>query len=318
MYIFDAHIDTLMRLADGEPFCGGHGSGHVDLGRMKKGQVGAEIFAVYTESHFRPGQSLQRSLEMIDAFWRMVEAHPGEIRATLSAADLETHRQQGVMAALLSLEGAEPLGVDIRNLRIMFRLGVRVITLTWNHRNALADGAAEEESAGGLSVFGQDVVREMAALGMVVDVSHLAEPGFWDVMAADAAVIASHSNAAALCPHRRNLSDHQLRALSDRGGVVGANFCPAFLRQGPAGEVTADDLYDHIEYMVNCMGEDGVGLGSDYDGIDAAPSGLEDISSLPHVAEGLAARGLTERVVEKVMGGNFYRLFSAALPDGNR
>ncbi len=315
MYIFDAHNDTLMQLPANPGYFAGNTSGHVDLPRMQKGEVAAQIFAVFTESHYRPGQSLQRSLAMIDSFWNMVNAHPEALGAVLWAEDLAELRQQGRIAALLSLEGAEPLGVDLHNLRIMHRLGVRAITLTWNHRNAVADGAEEEERAGGLSVFGRQVVDEMARLGMVVDVSHLAEPGFWDVMQTEASVIASHSNAAGLHPHRRNLSDAQLRALAERGGVVGVNFHPGFISSKEPQAVQAADLYDHIEYLLDIMGENGVGLGSDYDGITNTPQGLEDASTFPRIVEGLAKRGLQEGVIAKVMGENFYRIFCKTLPN---
>ncbi len=314
MYIFDAHIDTLMQLPSDPKYFEGNTRGHVDLPRMRAGQLSAQIFAVFTESHYRPGQSLQRSLAMIDAFWNMMDAYSDDLGPVLCAEDLTELRDQGRIACLLSLEGAEPIGVDLHNLRIMHRLGVRAVTLTWNHRNALADGAEEESAAGGLSLFGNQVVAEMTRLGMVVDVSHLAEPGFWDVVKTDAAMIASHSNAAALHPHRRNLTDDQLRALADRGGVVGVNFHPGFIKDSDPSDVTAEDLYDHIEYLINSVGEDGVGLGSDYDGISNTPQGLEDASTFPRIVKGLQRRGVKDSVIRKVMGENFYRIFCKTLP----
>lgn len=225
MLIFDAHIDTLSYLLDrGETL--ENSSGHVQLDHLK-GCSGAQFFAAFVEPKYYHGLALHRTLEMIDLFWQMLEDYSDYLAFAGSARDVKRIQKEGRLACLLAIEGGEALEGKLSSLRIFHRLGVRLITLTWNYRNDLASGQLEGEAGGGLSRFGRAVVEEMNRLGMLVDVSHLNEPGFWDVLSCSKdPVIASHSNAQALCPHPRNLSDEQIRALADRGGVIGVNFCP--------------------------------------------------------------------------------------------
>lgn len=312
-FVVDAHADTFAidvvagkrRLADT-----GKG-GHVDLARLAAGGVSCQVFTLFVPPTVPPAWNTLRALEILDAVAQEVGALEDKLLWVHRGADLDRARQEGRIAILVTLEGCEVLGGSLATLRAFYRLGVRAAGLTWNVRNELADGVGEPRGAG-LTGFGREVVAEMNNLGMVVDVSHLSEAGFWEVLEISRQpVIASHSNARRLCDHRRNLTDDQIRALARKGGVIGINFCPEFLTdRGPA---TLQDVVRHIEYMIELAGPDHVGLGSDFDGIPSTPSGLEDVSQLPRLTEALLAAGLGEETVQKVLGHNFLRVFREVL-----
>ncbi|HEY8496697.1 MAG TPA: dipeptidase [Limnochordales bacterium] len=312
-FVVDAHCDTVLRLVNGGSLDDPEPAGHVDLPRLVAGGVDLQIFALWVDARQRRGGFTVRCLELLEAVEREVAAHPDRLQLILTRRDLEAARAAGKIGVLLSIEGGEALEGSLAALRAFYRLGVRALGLTWNGRNELADGCGDADSGGGLTAFGRRVVQEMNRLGMVVDVSHLSERGFWDVLEiSQHPIIASHSNARAVCDHRRNLYDAQIRALAERGGVMGMNFCPEFLRSdGPA---TLDDVVRHIDHIVNLVGPDHVGLGSDFDGIDSTPIGLEDVSRLPALTEALLARGYDEASVAKILGGNFLRVFQSVLP----
>jgi membrane dipeptidase len=227
-------------------------------------------------------------------------------------ADIHQAKAEGKVAGILGIEGGEALEGDIAVLRTVYRLGVRLITLTWSRRNAIADGVFEARTGGGLSRFGVEVVREMNRLGMLVDVAHLAPAGVRDVLAlSQAPVIASHANSREVCDHRRNLTDKQARGIAQGGGLIGVTFVPPFVDPRKA---SLERLLDHIEHLLNVVGENHVGLGSDFDGFGFGdPKGqfhdLPDVSTMPRLTAGMLRRGLSERVVEKVLGGNFVRVF---------
>lgn len=312
-FVVDAHCDTALRLVNGASLEDPEPKGHVDLPRLVAGGVDLQIFALWVDARQRRGGFTVRCLELLEAVEREVAAHPDRLQLILTRQDLNAARAAGKIGVLLSIEGGEALEGSLAALRAFYRLGVRAIGLTWNGRNELADGCGDADSGGGLTAFGRQVVQEMNRLGMVVDVSHLSERGFWDVLEVSRRpVIASHSNARAVCDHRRNLYDAQIRALAENGGVMGMNFCPEFLRSdGPA---TLEDVVRHIDHIVDLVGPDHVGLGSDFDGIDSTPIGLEDVSRLPALTEALLARGYDEASVEKILGGNFLRVFQSVLP----
>jgi membrane dipeptidase len=317
--VFDLHTDLLSKLLE-EPlasFAEGRGEGdfrHYDLARMRAGSVGAVVWALYTRDD-RDEHPVVRTLRMIDIAERLAAAHPQDLVLARRAGDVERARAEGKVAAVLSIENGVACLDRIELLRTYHRLGVRAVGLTWNGRNAIADGCGEEDAGGGLTAFGRAVVGEMARLGMIVDVSHLSEAGFWDVASRleGRPFIASHSNARALCDHRRNLRDEQVRAVAKAGGVVGVNFWPPFVKAGAGrGGATLDDVAAHVLALAERAGAvDHVAIGADYDGIDYAPSGLEDPSRFPALAEALLARGLSEPDVEKVFFGNFLRVFRA-------
>ncbi|MDI6709631.1 MAG: dipeptidase [Bacillota bacterium] len=308
--IVDAHCDTLTRLLEREcSFAEDIPDGHLDLSRLLKGGIKVQFFAAFVHPRFRH-RGMARALALLDAFHRLVLPSP-EISLTTNAAEIQAAVGAGKVAGIISVEGGEALEGDLVNLRTLYRLGVRALTLTWNARNDLADGVGEGDRAGGLSRFGLSVIEAMNDLGMLIDVSHLAEPGFWDVLRESRApVTASHANCRALCDHPRNLTDEQIRALADRGGVVGITFVPDFVdRQAP----DLDRLVDHIVHVLRVGGEECPGLGSDFDGFDGSLAGLPDASALGRIPEALVARGLTPAVVDKVLGGNFMHLIGDVL-----
>ena len=198
---------------------------------------------------------------------------------------------------------------DLGVLRILYRLGIRLITLTWNQRNQIADGAGEARTGGGLTEFGVKVVAEMNHLGMLIDVSHLSEAGFWDVIKkSKEPIVASHSNCYSLCPHLRNLKDEQIKALADKGGVIGVTFVPDFLIKENR-KSTVEDVVRHIDYLVEKAGIDHVGLGSDFDGTVELPIGLKGADEIPNITKELLNQGYKEDDIKKILGGNFLRVF---------
>ncbi len=305
--VWDSHCDTLMDITAGKRTLAKRSSGgHLDLPRLRAGGVNVQIFAIYIDS----APYLRRTLEFISAFYQEAAINSAEMALATSAAEIEEIVAQGKLAALLSIEGGEALEGKPEILPCLYHLGVRALGLTWNHRNQLADGVAEARTGGGLTTLGLKTVAKMNRLGMVVDVSHLSPAGFWDVLEySSQPVIASHSNARGLYDHARNLDDDQIKALATRGGVMGINFAPHFL--GPAGDL--DAVLNHIDYIINLAGPDCVGLGSDYDGIAATPTGLEDVSQMANITRGLVARGYQDSEIEKILGGNFARVFAQVI-----
>ncbi len=307
--VVDAHADTLLDLAAGRRrFRERSAVGHVDLPRLREGGVDVQFFSVFVESAYKPERALSRCLHLIEVFHRQVLACEG-VRLVRTEAEARAAGASGELGAVLALEGAEAIGTDLTLLGLLRRLGVTCLGLCWNERNAFADGVGQARSGGGLTDLGVEVIREAERLGMVVDLAHLSEAGFWDALAvASRPVIVSHANARALCDHRRNLTDAQLRALGAAGGVVGISFCPDFV--DPA-QATLQRVADHVVHAALVAGADSVGLGSDFDGIETVPEGLDDVSRLPRLTEELLRRGFSDRELEGVLGGNVLRLLEA-------
>jgi membrane dipeptidase len=315
--VFDGHCDTLLNVLDGRRRLGERSAeGHLDLPRMKEGGMTAQIFACFVRRQFVPGQATAEALRLVDTFYEEMATNAATLTLAILAADIEQAKMEGKIAGVLGLEGAEALAGDLGVLRTFYRLGVRNVGLTWNFRNAAADGVAEARTGGGLTEFGVKLVKEMNRLGTMIDVAHLAPAGVRDVLAlSEAPVIASHANAHALCscascPHRRNLTDEQLEGIAANGGVVGVTFVPAFVAEDP-NQATLERTLDHIDHIVRVAGIDHVGLGSDFDGFSGKEvnAGLEDVTRMPGITAGLLARGYKSEEVRKILGGNFLRVF---------
>lgn len=301
----DAHCDTIMCLDRGEHLGGPGSAGHVDLKRLKASGVKLVFMAVCVERNYTAVGGLHRALHLIDHFFEECKLVKEQVRLVRSREDITRIMETDEIGFLLTIEGGEPLEEDLSVLRLLERLGVRGIGLTWNNRNALAGGIWEERTPG-LSNFGESVVRELNRLHMLVDVAHLSEPGFWDVMEVSSApVICSHANAFSLCPHKRNLKDTQLKALASSGGMIGVTFVPDFV---DGGNPTLDRLVDHIVHLCTVMGANRVGLGSDFDGTDALVPGLEDCASLPNLTAAMLSRGFQEDEVAGILGRNWLHL----------
>ncbi len=278
----------------------------MDFPRLTEGGVNVQFFAHYIEPAFKPDRGLLRFMQLADVFYREVESSGGAAEVAFSVSDIRRITGEDRIACILAIEGGEAIQGDIAVLRMLYRLGVRSIGLTWNQRNALADGVGEIRTGGGLTNVGVEAVREMNRLGVLVDVSHLTEPGFWDVVeVTDMPFIASHSNARAVCDHVRNLTDQQIVAMAKKGGVMGMNFAPAFVHPEIA---TLEGVLDHIDHIVQLVGIEHVGVGSDFDGIGSTPRGLEDVTCLPRLTEGLVERGYADEDITAVLGGNFLRV----------
>ncbi|MBI3844095.1 MAG: dipeptidase [Planctomycetes bacterium] len=291
--------------------------GHADLPRLVEAGVDVQVFAVFVE----PGRGkpddlaeADRALDLFDAF----EHRAGSLlRRVRRRDDLPRPGERSPLRALLGIEGAHMVGPDLDRLHEFHERGVRLVTLTWNPVNDWADGcqpAANDRLHGGLSPLGRERVAEMNRLGMIVDLSHASPATFDDVLEMTRQPpIASHSCVAALRRHPRNLTDEQLRALARSGGVVGINFFPTFLHDGDPGDVGIEHVIAHVEHVIRVAGEDHVGLGSDFDGIPSTPRGLEDVTRLPKITEHLLRAGYEDRVVRKILGENFLRVFQNVL-----
>jgi membrane dipeptidase len=309
--VFDGHCDTLLEILAGKrKFEKRSTKGHIDLPRLREGGVTAQVFAVYLEDQYLPAGAVKQTLRMLDTLHHELDAHPDAFTLATKAADIEAAKREGKVAAVVGLEGAEALEGDLATLRMFYRLGVRLLTVAWSRRNQAADGVGEDRTGGGLTTFGVELVHECNRLGILLDISHLAPAGVKEVLEISSQpVIASHSNAYALCAHPRNLTDEQLQAVARKGGVVCVVFVPSFIT-ADRKDASLEKLLDHIDYIVRVAGIDHVGLGSDFDGFSPPPPvGLEDVTCIPGITAGLVRRGYSETDVRKVLGENFMRVF---------
>ena len=312
-FIVDGHCDSLINFVDNDkrledPSEGGHW----DIQRARKTGVSLQFLAAFIETKYKPNRSLQRGLQLIEGAHRFIENNLDQVFLVQGKLDLEQIPDPNRLGILLSVEGGEILGEDLFMLDIIFKLGVRALGLTWNQRNALAAGVGEEDTHLKLSKLGQEVVQRMNKLGMLVDVSHLNEAGFWHVLEVSAdPIAATHSCAKALCAHPRNLTDQQLRALGRHKGLVGVNFYPLFLNE--TGVATREDVVRHICHIAEVAGVETVGLGSDFDGISEVPKGLEHVADYEYLLEDLTKRGFSTLEIKQITGRNFMRLLSSVL-----
>ncbi len=254
-------------------------------------------------------------LMMRELFFRTVERTPG-LAFCGSARDYEANRKNGFVSALLTVENGYLVQGEPERLRELRKLGVRLISLTWNDANCFGapNSADPAVMAQGLTPFGLEAVPFMNELGLIVDVSHLSDGGFWDVCrVAKKPFVASHSNCRALSPHQRNLTDEMIRALAERGGIAGLNFCPAFLLPAGTGrESRVEDMCRHVLHLLRVGGEDVIALGTDFDGIGGSLE-IASCTELPRLFDALLRAGLTERQLDKFMHGNAERVLRDCL-----
>ncbi len=361
--VVDTHDDiTSAILSDGFDLGKPDGHAATDLPKMRTGGITAEFFSIYVDKalYEHPtalgGGPARRALDMIDITYQQLERHGDALQLATSVEDVRRAKREGKVAILMGIEGGHAIENSLFALRDFSRLGVRYMTLTHPNNNDWADASGfltpTKPAHHGLTPFGEEVVREMQRIGMLVDVSHVSDETFDAVMrVAKAPVIASHSSARALCDVPRNLSDDQLRALAKNGGVVMINFFPGFLDPryatasrelfgkhgaelaalrkrhaspdemraamakmgtGAMPSVPLSTLVDHIEHVAKVAGIDHVGLGSDFDGVPALPEGLSGIDGLPKITLELLRRGYSETDTKKVLGENFLRVMAAA------
>jgi membrane dipeptidase len=285
---------------------------HIDIERLKQYKAYIQMFAVWIDPKYYSHNALKRTLQIIDEFLNQVEKNNKYISFVTNYQQAIETINKGKIAAFLSIEGGEALQGDLSVLRMFYRLGVRSICLTWNGRNEIADGVEEECTQGGLTKFGIEVVKEMNRLGMLIDVSHLAPRGFWDVIAtSEKPIIASHSNSRVLCNNRRNLTDEQFEAIVRGRGLVGINLYTNFLNNN--ADANINDIVKHIEHFMALGGENSIGLGTDFDGIDKTPVGINGVEDLEKVFNLLLRLNYSQEQVEKIAGKNYLRLISEIL-----
>jgi membrane dipeptidase len=315
--VVDMHADTLQRVLDeGVDLRAGAPGLHLDLPGMRAGGVDAQFFSIWPNPYQYWGESaLERALALITSLKAQIQRHSEVLEQALSASDIRRIANKGKIAALMGIEGGHAINEDLDALREFFKLGVRYLTLTHSRSLSWAGSSGDAEGPQrGLSDFGREVVREMNRLGMMVDISHVSDRTFWDTLAVTTKpVIASHSAARALAPHPRNLTDEMIRAVAATGGVVCVVFFPVFLAQDSSqvNAVTLDRVVDHIDHIVHLTGIDHVGIGSDFDGIDLTPHGMETVARLPALTIELARRSYRPQEIEKVLGGNVLRVMEA-------
>lgn len=297
--------------------------GHTDLARLRAGGVGAQFWSVYVPSSVMlDGGGARMQLEQIDIAYQLLADHREDLGLALTAAEVMDQFNKGKVASLLGMEGGHAIENSLGTLRAFYQLGVRYMTLTHSANIDWADSCCGLPELGGLSAFGEEVVREMNWLGMLVDISHVSPASMHDALdVAEAPVIFSHSSARAITDHPRNVPDDVLRRLPDNGGVVMVTFVESFVNQevadysGPPESrprATMADVVAHIEHVRAVAGIEHVAIGGDYDGIDRGPLGLEDVSTYPALFAELSRRGWTESELRALAADNLLRVMRAA------
>ncbi len=280
----------------------------VNIPKMRKGGIDAAFFAVDVTRAWK--NHLAYAMDAFGWFDTEIAANYSDICVARQAKDIRAAKAAGKIAAVLAIENSEAVERSLNILRALYLLGVRSIGLTHNPNTWASTGNEEEDSGGGLTKFGVALVKEMNCLGMLVDVSHISERGFWDVLEiSERPVIASHSNCRTLCHHPRNLSNEQLKALAANGGVVGITFVPGFISvDGWTKMPPLAQLLNHFAYAIDIAGIDHVGIGSDFDG---GGDLLKDAGEFVKIAQELSDRGYSDEDIRKVLGENHLRVFEA-------
>lgn len=338
--IFDGHNDVLLRLfRKPEPDCErlfleGEDDGHLDLPRALKGGFAGGLFAVYVPSKSEdvdiddlmqgsqydvplPSElevtpSLSVAVAMAAILLRIERASGGRVKVCRSAADIREAMGRGQLAAVLHIEGAEPIDADLKALDTLHAAGLRSIGPVWSRPNIFGHGVpfrfpSSPDTGPGLTEAGERLIRRCNELKIAIDLSHLNEAGFWDVARlSDAPLIATHSNAHAVCPHARNLTDRQLDAIAERRGIVGLNYAASFLR--PDGQMNVQTGFDvmlrHLDHLIGRLGVEGVALGSDFDGAKI-PAAIGDVAGLPDFVEAMRGHGYDEPTIRRICHENW-------------
>ena len=284
---------------------------HTDIPRLRQGGVGGQFWSVYVPTTLQGAAAVRTTLEQIDVVHRMVRKYPDTFELATTAVDVERIFKAGKIASLIGMEGGHAIDNSLATLRMLHGAGARYMTLTHSANVPWADSGTDKPRHGGLSRFGEEVVREMNRLGMLVDLSHTSADTMLDALrVTEAPVIFSHSDARALNDHGRNVPDEVLRLLPRNGGIVMVTFVPGFLVRG--GKASLADVANHMDHVRKVAGPDHVGIGSDFDGIEAVPAGLEDVSKYPALTAELLRRGWPEPDVRKALGLNILRVMRRA------
>ncbi len=347
--ILDTHIDVTPKLQTDWKFGERHDTGHIDLPRMKEGGLSGLFFSIYMSGTVTGPKAVNDALQRIAAVHKLAADMPDKVMLCTTAADIRQAHKQGKIAALLGVEGGHMINNSLPVLRMYAALGVRYLTLTHAVNTDWADSSGDQPKHNGLTDFGKDVVRELNKLGVMVDISHVADKTFWDALAvSQAPMIASHSSCRAVAGHPRNMTDEMIKALAAKGGVIQINYLDSFIdpplfaysqktspvsrelmqkmggpsrenflkvreelaqQFGPAPQVSWERIVEHIDHAVKLVGADHVGLGSDFDG-GSMPVGMEDCTKLPKITEALLRKGYKEADIRKILGENTVRLLA--------
>ncbi|UCE59944.1 MAG: dipeptidase [Phycisphaerales bacterium] len=338
--LIDTHCDTPQRLADDEwEIARRHEHGHVDIPRMREGVVGAIFLAAFARDTGKPGEGARAVRTQIRRIKHVVDSNARDLALARDAQGIRQAHREGRIAILIAVEGGHLIEDSLELLRKYHEEGAIYLTLTHSTHTSWADSSGVDEDLAprcdGLTSFGREVVAEMNRLGMMVDVSHVSDKTFWDVVEVSRApIVATHSSCRSVSPHRRNLTDEMMRAIAKSGGVVQINFSPKFINPAfPPVERAAIEQYfktgrmpegampdcvtpleilvDHFDHALQVTGPEHVGIGTDFDGIFAVPAGMEDCSKLPYLTAALLRRGHPEADLENVLGENVLRVMDA-------
>lgn len=353
MFVLDSHCDTpsqILRLRD---LSIDNDHSHVDFPKLKRGGVDGAFFALYIPASMDddPKKAYEYAMKLLDGVSCTLAANPSSAALALTESEAKTNQANGRFSVFIGLENASPID-GVEKVKDLYDNGIRYITLCHSANNAICDSCAPEVTRwGGLSPLGKEVVAEMNRIGMLIDVSHVSDDTFYDVLKySTKPVVATHSCCRALCGHPRNMTDDMIKALAAAGGVIQINFYPLFLDSGfrkilnesgvsergeliesefisdPADPVkraawnaVQDEIMalprpsyrliaDHIDHVVSLVGIDHVGIGSDFDGIEVTPEGMEDVSMMPKLFDELRSRGYSDEDLCKIASGNFFRI----------
>ena len=354
--IVDTHIDTPFRLAMSAADVSQATDGDFDYPRAVAGGLNVPFMSIYTPAELEAkGESRQAAEHLIDIVEQLADDHPDKFAIATRVADVRRHFEAGLISLPLGMENGSPIDGDLRNLEHFYNRGIRYLSLSHGSNNHLSDSSYDDSREWhGISEFGAEVIAEMNRLGIIVDVSHVSDDAFWQIMEiTETPVIASHSSARHFTPgFERNIDDDMIVAVAENGGVVHINFGSTFINQaareygtammaagksyleehpelsetylyreypriyaeehGPLPYASLDDVLDHFDHIVNLVGIDHVGIGSDYNGVgDTLPIGLKDVSSYPNLVAGLLRRGYSEEDIRKILGENLLRVWTA-------
>lgn len=353
MFVLDSHCDTpsqILRLRD---LSIDNDYAHVDFPKLKRGGVDGAFFALYVPASMDddPAKAYEYAMRLLDGVNRTLESNPGSVSLAVSEEDAMRNQAKGQFSVFIGLENGSPID-SAEKVKQLYDKGIRYITLCHSGNNAICDSCAPKvKKWGGLSPLGKEIVAEMNRLGMLIDVSHVSDDTFYDVLKySSKPVVATHSCCRSLCNHPRNMTDDMIKALAAAGGVIQINFYPLFLDEefsrildesgiSERGELIEKEfiadpadpdkraawnkiqdeimalprpsyklIADHIDHVVSLVGVDHVGIGSDFDGIEVTPDGMEDASMMPKLFDELRARGYTDDDLSKISSGNFFRI----------
>lgn len=318
--LIDLHCDTIWRLMDaGEEATLGENPFCVNMAEMRKADTMAQFFACFVDvKRFEQEEGYEEGYTYVNRMIRRMQKEVGnfsdKIAFAKSGEEIERNRENGKISAILTLEEGGVLNGKTERIEELWEKGIRLITILWNYENCIGypNSRKREIMERGLKPFGFETVEKMNEKGMLVDVSHLSDGGFWDVLnASKRPVVASHSNARKLCPHPRNLTDAMIRALAETGGVIGVNFYPRFIREN--GKACVEDLTRHIAHIINTGGEESVCIGTDFDGFSGESIEIARAGQMYLLYDALKKAGFTERQLEKIWHGNAMRVIKEVI-----